>query len=84
MAKEMVRFTEIDLASLNEEQAAAWDALMAAKADFKETLQSLAPVGTRIVFSDKYNKLKVAVVKAAAAAGQTKTLAQYLEQQATL
>lgn len=78
MAKEQVRFVDVELGSLNAEQRAAWDTLMLAKAGFKATLQPTAPVGMRVVFSDKYNKLKVALVKAAAEAKPAMTLADYL------
>ena len=81
MAKEQVRFVDVELNSLNSEQREAWDALIEAKGAFKATLQSMAPDGTRVVFSDKYNKLKVAVVKAAAERS-TLTLADYLAQAA--
>ena len=86
MAQEQIKFVEIEIGSLSTEQRAAWDMLMAAKAEFKATLQSLAPAGRKIVFSDKYNKLKIAVTAAPKAnADKPKlNLSQWLDQQATL
>jgi hypothetical protein len=65
MAKEQLQFVEIDPASLSEEQQAKWAALLAAKAEFKASLQAMAPQGSSVQFSDKYGKLKLAITKAA-------------------
>ena len=84
MAKEMVQFVEVAIDTLNAEQREAWDCLMEAKAAFKLTLQSLAPAGKRIVFSDKYNKLKIGAANMAQAKSAALTLAQWQEQQAIM
>ena len=84
MAKEMLQFVEVAINTLSPEQHEAWLALMEAKAAFKDTLQSLAPSGKRIVFSDKYNKLKIAAATMASPKSAALTLAQWQEQQAIL
>ena len=86
MAKEALTFIEVDIETLSPDQRAAWDHLMEAKAAFKVTLQPLAPQGRRVVFSDKYNKLKIAMTAMAKAdAAKPKlSLSAWLDQQATL
>ena len=64
MTKVQLQFVEIDTTSLNDDQQAKWGALLEAKMAFKASLQSLAPEGHSIQFSDKYGKLKIAITKA--------------------
>lgn len=80
MAREQITFTEIDPTSLSAEQQQAWQAFLAAKEAFKTTLQTMAPEGHRVLFSDKYNKLKLGMIKAAQtqAAKPQQSLADFL------
>ena len=66
MAREQVQFAEIDPSSLTEAQQEAWKFFLEAKEAFKVTLQTSAPQGYRVLFSDKYNKLKLGLAKVAA------------------
>ena len=84
MTKVQLQFVEIDTTSLNDDQQAKWGALLEAKMAFKASLQSLAPEGHSIQFSDKYGKLKIALTKASSASAQPakQSLADFIANQA--
>ena len=82
MTKVQLQFVEIDTDSLSAEQQAKWAALLAAKAEFKASLQVLAPAGQLVQFSDKYGKLKIALTKASATSAPAKqSLADFIANQ---
>ena len=84
MTKVQLQFVEIDIDTLDEHQQIKWQELLAAKAQFKASLQALAPEGHSIQFSDKYGKLKIALTKASSASAQPakQSLADFIASQA--
>jgi len=83
MAREQLTFTQVDISSLDEHQAIKWQEYLDAKAEFKSSLQSLAPAGRSVVFSEKYGTvLKVALTAAPKANGTAKvSLADFIAAQ---
>ena len=67
MAREQVTFSEVDMGTLTNEQRDAWDYYMEAKQALGIALNANAPQGKRVVFTTKYNVLKVALVSKAQA-----------------
>jgi hypothetical protein len=78
MAKEMIQFVKVDVASLPEECQVLWAELLAAKVAFKASLQPLAPDGKRVQFVEKYGELKIALSTVAKAKVGTASLADFL------
>lgn len=72
MAKEQVQFVEVEIDSLSPDQRVLWNELVIAKKAFGASLQPMAPAGRRVLFSDKYNKLKIATVAMASASAKPK------------
>ncbi len=62
MAREQVKLVAVDTASLTQGQQSAWDVYLQAKRALGEALQTSAPSGKRIIFSAKYNVLKIGLV----------------------
>ncbi len=62
MAREQVKLSPVDITTLTPEQQQAWAHYLSAKASLGAALQTSAPVGRRIIFSAKYNILKVGLV----------------------
>jgi len=62
MAREQVQFTEVDMDTLTKEQRDAWEYYLEAKRLLGEHLNTSAPQGKKIVFTTKYNVLKVGMV----------------------
>ncbi len=91
MAKEMIKFQQIGVDTLSVEQRNAFVAYLRAKSAFRAALQTAAPAGHKIVFTEKYGTiekpedavLKVALVKAgsAKAAVERKSLADFIDEQ---
>jgi hypothetical protein len=90
MAKDFLKFQQIDVDSLDTEQGQAFHDYLRAKSAFRAALQSMAPSGCKIVFTEKYGTvenpgaatLKVALVKASTKAAATKkSLADYIDEQ---
>jgi hypothetical protein len=67
MAREQVMFSEVDMSTLTNSQQEAWDYYMEAKQALGVALNASAPQGKKIVFTTKYNVLKVALVNRAQA-----------------
>lgn len=83
MAREMLTFVKIEVATLPTEAQVLWAELIAAKAAFKSSLQGLAPAGKRVQFVEKYGELKIALSSVAAPKASAQSLADYLAAQGT-
>jgi len=89
-AKQELTWTEIDPASLPEEQGAlyaeykqAYAAMKAARAAFEQSFQAAAPKGKRIVCGYNFGKLSIALADDVAKPKQASgTLAEWMAQQA--
>lgn len=84
MAREQVTFVEIDTSTLAAEVQETWARYLEAKAALKAALnEHHAPKGKRLVFTEKYNKLKIAAVaQAAPKSASVASLADFLDGQA--
>jgi phage regulator Rha-like protein len=78
MAREQLTFTKVEIESLPTECQAAWAEYLKAKAQFKASLQQIAPAGKRVQFVEKYNELKLALSTIAQPKANAKSLADFL------
>jgi hypothetical protein len=74
MAREQITMVPVQLETLTNEQRDAWDYYLEAKQALNTALNVNAPAGKKIVFTGKYNVLKIAMVSKAQPKAQTKAV----------